>query len=551
MCTSTADNAAAFLINRVLSRRRLLSATAAGTLHVALTAGCAPHRVAAQSAATPVATPRAPAALTESFLAAFTADIEDALATFGVPGAAVALVHGRAVVYLRGFGVRDVRSGSPVTPQTRFRIGSVTKSVTALLLATLVEDGLLDWDDLVVDLLPAFRAPTSELTASLRLRDLLGMGSGIAESADLSLPVVEFFMMAGQTSAADVLTSIAEQPVIGAPGTTYAYNNTLVSAAAYIGLLAAGAVGEDGLEPAYATAARERVFRPLGMSSAAIAEDPRPLGDDYAAGYTHNLFGDLSPLPFVPLAGIAPAGSGLASAEDLAAYLVALINGGVAGDGQRVVSESNLAELFRPGVEMNLADLAPPGFMPDTASLHYGMGWVIETFRDGRTLIWHSGGIDGFATLVGFLPGERIGFAVVTNEDRVGGVCNLLVRASLLGRLYGIETHLPALLAEAWPQVVAQTADLAAQTQPVDPGAIAPYLGFYDHGFRLRLDGDRVYLEQGLHILPLKALLDGDYVVTDGPDVVQEARVSFVSSDDGVPVMTIAGFPPVRWLTGG
>jgi hypothetical protein len=227
------------------------------------------------------------------------------------------------------------------------------------------------------------------------------------------------------------------------------------------------------------------------------------------------------------------------------------MNEGVVEDGQRVVSEANLAELFRPGVEIDPVELVPPGFMPATASLHYGMGWLIETFRDGRTLIWHSGGIDGFATLVGFLPEERIGFAVVTNEDQVGGVCNLLVRASLLCRLFGLETSLPGFLAEVWPQVMAETAELAAQVQPIDPEAISPYLGFLEDGFRLRRAGDAVYLEQGLHLLPLQALPDGDYVVTDGPDMVQEARVSVVSSDDGVPVMTLTGFPPVRWLTGG
>jgi hypothetical protein len=110
------------------------------------------------------------------------------------------------------------------------------------------------------------------------------MGSGIAESVDLSLPVVEFFMMAGQTSAAEVLTSVANLPVVGAPGTTYINNNTLVAAASFIGLQSASAVEEVGLKAAYTIAAHGRVFGPLGMGDAAIAEDPRPLGNDYAVG---------------------------------------------------------------------------------------------------------------------------------------------------------------------------------------------------------------------------------------------------------------------------
>jgi CubicO group peptidase (beta-lactamase class C family) len=319
--------------------------------------------------------------------------------------------------------------------------------------------------------------------------------------------------------------------------------------AAFVGLLAAGAP-EDGLEAAYTTAMRERVFEPLGMSGAAIAEDPRPLGDDYAAGYTRNLFGTPTTLPFVPLAGIAPAGSGLAGIEDLARYLIAMMSGGVSAAGSRIVSQANLAELFLPGIALDVATLAPPEFMPDTASLHYGMGWIIEEFRDGRQLVWHSGGIDGFATLVGFFPDEQIGFAVVANDDRTGSPFYLSVRASLLGRLFGLETDLPSFLASVWPQVVAQTAELAATTQPVDLDTIQPFLGYYEEGFRLRQAGNDLFLEQGLHVMPLVALPDGDFLIADGPDVVQEARVAFASAADGIPVMAIEGFAPVRWLTG-
>ena len=125
------------------------------------------------------------------------------------PGAAVALVQNDRIVFARGFGVRDVQSKAAVTPQTRFRIASNTKSMTALLAATFVDDGVLDWNAPIVDAWPGFVAPTPDLTRSLRLRDLLGMGSGLGESA-----TVEFFMSAGTESAIDQLRSIAHLLVI-------------------------------------------------------------------------------------------------------------------------------------------------------------------------------------------------------------------------------------------------------------------------------------------------------------------------------------------------
>lgn len=489
-------------------------------------------------------------ALDGALLEAFAADVEAAMERFQVPGAAVAIVRGDDIVFSRGFGVRDRASGAPVTSRTRFRIGSITKSLTATMLATFVDDGVFAWDDRVVDLKPAFRAPSEELTASLRLRDLLGMGSGIAESADLSLPAVEFFMSSGEVTPRDVLRGVAELPVVAEPGAAFSYNNTLVAAAAFAGLLAAGAPA-DGLSDAYAAAVRDRVLAPAGMADAAIVADPRPLGEDYAVGYARDVFGDLQPLPFVALDGVAPAGSGLASAEDLARYAIMQMNGGVGGEGRRVASEAALGETHRPGIAVERDGLFPADLQPDTASLHYAMGWLVEVFRDGRRLVWHSGGIDGFAAFVGFFPEERIGFAVLNNRDRAGGRFNVSVQASLLDRLFGLNRSVPAYLAGLLPEAEAQRADLAARARRPDPAAVAPLLGWYERGFRLRLDGDgSLLLDHDIRSLPLLALPDGDYVVACGPDVVQEIRVAFGAGEMG-PTMTLEGFPTVRWLTGG
>ena len=537
-----------------LTRRGALRRIAGGGLATALfgAGGLARDRTVAQNdVVTPVATPGLPVTLSDATLRVFEADVEAAMQTFQVPGAAVALVRGDEIIFNRGFGVRNRESGEPVTPRTRFRIGSITKSMTSLMLATLVDEGVLDWDDHVVDVWPAFEAPTPELTQTLRIRDLLGMGSGIAESDTVSLAVVEFFMMAGLMSASDVLRSVADLPVIASPDTTFSYNNTLYAVAAYVGLLAAGTPPE-ALEEAYMAEVRRRVFDPIGMTDAAILDDPRPLGDDYAVGYTHDLFGDPSPLPFVSLAGISPAGSGLASATDMARYLVTQMQGGVAPDGARVVSAANLAETHRPGILLELGALGPPEFRTDTVDLHYGMGWLSETYRDGRRLLWHSGGIDGFSALMGFFPEEQLGFAFLTNAGRGGGLLNLSIQASLRDRLFGLTRELPAFLAGFVPALEARTAELAAQTGPVDPAAVAPYLGQYEDGFLVRLDNSGVlYLEHDIRAMPLLALPDGSYVVADGPDVVLEQPVTFNIDPNGLPVMAIQGFSPVRWLTGG
>jgi CubicO group peptidase (beta-lactamase class C family) len=193
-------------------------------------------------------------ALSDATLAAFDADVEAAMQTFQMPGAAVALVQDTHIVYARGFGVRNLQTNAPVSPHTRFRIASNTKSMTSLLAATFVDQGVLDWDAPVSGVWPEFVAPTPALTQRLRLRDLLGMGSGVAES-----PTIEFFMSAGTESALDQLRSIAYLPVIAPPDTEYYYNNTLTSAAGYLGPIAQGTPPER-LEGAYAALVAERIF---------------------------------------------------------------------------------------------------------------------------------------------------------------------------------------------------------------------------------------------------------------------------------------------------
>src|SRR5918997_153273 len=204
----------------VMSRRRLLGGVGAPDPRGAVAAG----RVRGT---------QAPAKwLSPPLLQGFEADVQAAMDTFGIPGAAVALVEGDQIVYARGFGVRELDSQAPVTPRTRFRIASNTKSMTSLLVATFVDEGLLGWDTPVIEAWPAFRAPTDELTRTLRVRDLLGNGSGVAES-----PTIEFFMMAGSESAHDLLRSVADLPVIAPPNTEYYYNNTLFCVAGFLGPL--------------------------------------------------------------------------------------------------------------------------------------------------------------------------------------------------------------------------------------------------------------------------------------------------------------------------
>ena len=547
MANETSPSRASTPVPRRISRRRLLRRAGLGGLGLALggLVDPGPRRAAADG----VRAANSPGRwVTPSLLQGFEADVQAAMGTFDIPGAAVALVEGDQVVYARGFGVREVNSQAPVTERTRFRIGSNGKSMTALLVATFVDEGLLGWDQPVIDVWPDFRAPTDDLTRRLRVRDLLGMGSGIAES-----PTLEFFFYSGTDSALDTLRSMAYLPVIAPPNAQFFYNNTLVAAAGFLGPIAQQTPLTD-LMPAYTRLLQQRLFDPAGMADAAIGADPRPLGNDWAGSYTRDLFDRLAPLPFVSIDGYGPAGAHIASATDMARYLIMQMNDGVTAEGQRITSASALAETHRPGVSMltDSPDARSAAVLADTSALHYCLGWVDQTFRDGRRLLWHSGGIDGAGSMMGFFPAERVGFVTLTNLDPTySGVFNNSIQSSLLSRLFGLNAELPALFATVPAEQSKQKAELAGRTRPVNPAEAATYLGLYAEGFGVRLDANgTLWLDHDIRSMPLVAHADGGYIVVTGGWLIQGKRVSFATDPDNQPVMTIEGFSPVRWLTG-
>jgi CubicO group peptidase (beta-lactamase class C family) len=339
----------------------------------------------------------------------FDAAVQAAMQTFGIVGAAVAVVNAAGLVHQRTFGVRDLATGAPVTPGTLFRIASTTKSMTALLVAQFVDEGRLGWDQPVREVWPAFRAPTDELTATLRVRDLLGMASGLG-----ARPMAD--LQQGYPTPRQVLESVAWLPVLSPPQTENFYNNTLVAVGGYLPALALGAEPEE-LLPVYTQLMQERVYGPVGMATARKADDPRPFSDDYATGYALDFEQGMVAEPWITVGSFAPVGGTMASLTDMAAYVTVQLRGGTTVAGRRVVSAQNLAECWKPVIEIpfTAADA------PDVIDLFYCMGWSLTHYGSGRRVLSHTGGEDGFGCIIAFLPDDDIGLVVLTNT--LAGSC--------------------------------------------------------------------------------------------------------------------------------
>src|SRR5918994_7527914 len=218
--------------------------------------------------ATPLAVPPAPPVadlagvtplpLTGARRAAFEAYAADAINRLGVPGASVAVVQGGEVVYAQGFGVRALGGTDPVTPDTLMMIGSVTKSMTSTMAATVVDDGWLSWDTPLVDLLPDFAVADPQLTPRLTVADAFCACTGLPRR-DL-----ELFFHFDDLAPARLIAQVAELPLTAPLGEQFQYSNQMFAVGGYAAAAAAGAAPND-LYGGYQLVMRERLLNPIGM----------------------------------------------------------------------------------------------------------------------------------------------------------------------------------------------------------------------------------------------------------------------------------------------
>ncbi len=335
----------------------------------------------------------------EQQLAEFADFVEQARIENAIPGVAAAVVDDKAVLLAKGFGVRDIRGSEEVTAETLFHIGSTQKSMTAMLIATLIDDGLLTWDTPIVEIYPDFTLADPEATKRVTMRHLLSMSSGIPATAEDDFD--------GE-SAEDLLLFIAETPLAGRPGEQFSYSNVAASIAGYIGVLAADNEAPN-LYDGYAQLLQTQIFDPIGMTTATLSVEDALANPNHSASHIVDANGKVITAESYDFTGdpLAPSGSIKASVIEMARYMVTQVSRGIAPNGTRVVSEKNLTETWQP----QIADEEEGG--------SYGLGWGVQT-EDGVTIVSHEGSYDNFTSLLIFIPSAKSGMVLLTNSDDTG-----------------------------------------------------------------------------------------------------------------------------------
>ena len=394
-------------------------------------------------------------------LEGFDAQVRQELAAWRVPGAAVAIVGPEGPLLLEGYGVANRDTGAPVTPDTRFAIGSITKGFTATLIATYVDEGLLAWDRPVAEVLPDFRVADPVASESLTLRDLLTHRSGLPRH-DMT------WYRSGQTRDA-LYAGLRWLPPTAGLRDRAQYQNLMVMVAGRMAEQVGGRSWEDLV--------KERLLVPLGMVSTGFWTQGNGNSAKFASGYAER-DGELERTPFLDLTGIAPAASLASTARDLASWLRFQLDGGRVGE-VRLVSAAQWNEIHRAQV---VADPLP---FPEFASDAYGLGWRVTSYR-GRPAFGHDGMVDGYSAVVMVVPGNRFAIAVLANRDN--SPMPLAVALEAADRLLGAPPAAWSARLRVWQeqQRAARAALDEAQTIDRKPGTVpshplGDYAGEYAH----------------------------------------------------------------------
>jgi CubicO group peptidase (beta-lactamase class C family) len=376
----------------------------------------------------------------------------------GVPGMAVAVVHGGETAYARGFGVRTV-GGAEVDADTVFQLASVSKSVGATVVAHEVARRSVTWETAVASKLPQFTLADPYVTAHVTIGDLYAHRSGLPEHAGDDLEDLGY-------DRAQVLERLRYLP-LDPFRSSYHYTNFGVTAAAEA---VAAAARVD-----WATLSEQVLYTPLGMSSTSSRFADFEARENRARG--HQLVGGAYVARDVRQPDAqSPAGGVSSSVNDMARWLTMLLDNGH-HLGAPVVDPAALLPAISP------QSVSAPPDTDDSRAGFYGFGFDVGTSAAGRVTLSHSGAFAlGAATNFVAIPSADVAIVALTNAAPIGVPEALTAQFADLVQFGEVRQDWARLYQDAFAGMSAPKGSLVGQERPADPAPPRPltdYVGTY------------------------------------------------------------------------
>jgi beta-lactamase class C len=329
----------------------------------------------------------------ENLLTDYENDLRSQMANTKTPGVAVAVIHDTTIIYLKGFGLRQVGTTDSVDIHSVFRLASVSKCFAPLLTGILVEEGRLSWDDKIVKYLPDFQFKKKEFSDELTIRHVLSHTTG--------LPYHTYTNMVEEgLDLKSMLALLKDVNPTNRPGEVYSYQNVAYSLIAEVIYSATGKTYEQWMT--------ERVFKPLGMDDASMNYESILLNKNVARphllwrkGWRVTSINDT-------YYNVGPAGGINASISDMAEWLKVMLGG-----KNNFVKQKTLEEIFKPTIKARSKNRNFRKWI-EPANSYYALGWRVLNFKND-TLLYHGGYVNGYRSEVALNRKNKIAICVLSN----------------------------------------------------------------------------------------------------------------------------------------
>lgn len=317
----------------------------------------------------------------------------------GVPGMAIAVVYKDQVVYLKGFGMREAGKPDRVDPDTIFHLASVSKAIASTVVAGVVGDGLVKWDDPIIKHMPDFQMDSPYVTSQVTIRDMFSHRSGLPDHAGDDLEDLGF-------DRATVLQRLRYFPTGNRFRSVYNYTN--------FGLTAAAEAVAKATGKSWETLAHDRLYRTLGMNRTSSRYADFKNAENRASGHVLINGKWVAKYKRDPDAE-SPAGGVSSTVRDLAQWMRLQLGKGMF-EGRQIIDPNALSQTHIP----HMVSRPPQNAATDRADF-YGLGTGVTYTGDGLVRLSHSGAFNlGAATVFSMLPGESLGIVVLTNAHPIG-----------------------------------------------------------------------------------------------------------------------------------
>jgi CubicO group peptidase (beta-lactamase class C family) len=385
---------------------------------------------------------------------------------------AISVVVGDQMVYSKGFGVREIGGNEPVTPETVFQVGSISKSFTAALMGQLVEQEKVHWTDPVLETVPSFQMYDPWVTRNFTIEDTMSQRSGLEAYAG------DILVILGATRET-IIESLRYTKPVTSFRSQFAYMNTIWLVAGKVIETVTGKTWEDNVE--------QSIFQPLGMTQSSASLEEFLSEPNHA---TPHMRGADGPTPkkkgYVFADGVyiyGPCGGINSNVLDMARYARMQLHG-------TLLSQATLDYMHSPHIYAGGSSKTPAADPGDLGCTSYCLGWLRQEVIP-QPLVWHNGGTHGSHGLIALIPDSDVAIVVLTNYS------DTLLPEALMYKFYDLYLDRPE---QDYSSDFLITHLAGRPTRPQRPGKASPpsalsnYAGTYHQDVygtvEVRVEGD-------------------------------------------------------------